>query len=117
MKIGPEFLNSWGTNAPAGLANEFKLSTQPFASCFHIFISCKWLVVRKSPCEEENKNTSDNSSTSSSSAGTIPSYSNAVHCKSIHPCFFFGPVTTTQLWFVLLRLYLILKKKKENSQK
>lgn len=33
-KLSAEFLDSCGTNAPAGLANQFNLSAQPFSSPF-----------------------------------------------------------------------------------
>lgn len=54
MKSSLGFLDSCGTNAPAGLANEFNLSAQPFSSPIHILISCKWVFTIKAPV---NKNT------------------------------------------------------------
>ncbi len=54
MKSSLRFLDSCGTNAPAGLANEFNLSAQPFSSPIHILISCKWVFAVEAPV---NKNT------------------------------------------------------------
>lgn len=54
MKSSLEFLDSCGTNAPAGLANEFNLSVQPFSFPIHILISCKWIFTTEAPV---NKNT------------------------------------------------------------
>lgn len=49
MKSSLGFLDSCGTNAPAGLANEFNLSAQPFSSTIHILISCKWVFAMEAP--------------------------------------------------------------------
>lgn len=49
MKSSIGFLDSCGTNAPAGLANEFNLSAQPFSSPIHILISCKWVFAMEAP--------------------------------------------------------------------
>ena len=54
MKGSLGFLDSCGTNAPAGLANEFNLSAQPFSFPIHILISCKWVFAIEAPV---NKNT------------------------------------------------------------
>lgn len=49
MKSSLGFLDSCGTNAPAGPANEFNLSAQPFSSPIHLLISCKWLFAVEVP--------------------------------------------------------------------
>lgn len=49
MKSSLGFLDSYGANAPAGLANEFNLSAQPFSSPIHVLISCKWVFAMEAP--------------------------------------------------------------------
>lgn len=49
MKSSLGFLDSCGTNAPAGPANEFNLSAQLFSSPIHLLISCKWVFAVEVP--------------------------------------------------------------------